>query len=31
MEAAGMDLEGREAVLDELMTRHREILHPPAH
>lgn len=30
MEAAGMDPEGREAVLDELMARHREILHPPA-
>ena len=30
MEAAGMDPEGREAVLDELMTRHREILHPGA-
>jgi hypothetical protein len=28
MEAAGMDLEGREAVLEELMARHREILHP---
>lgn len=28
MEAAGMDPEGREAVLDELMARHREILHP---
>jgi hypothetical protein len=29
MEAAGMDLEGRETVLEELMARHREILHPP--
>jgi hypothetical protein len=29
MEAAGMDPEGREAVLEELMARHREILHPP--
>jgi hypothetical protein len=29
MEAAGMDAEGREAVLAELMARHREILHPP--
>jgi hypothetical protein len=28
MEVAGMDSEGREAVLEELMTRHREILHP---
>ncbi len=28
MEAAGMDPEGREAVLAELMARHREILHP---
>jgi len=28
MEAAGMDPEGREAVLEELMARHREILHP---
>jgi hypothetical protein len=31
MEAAGMDPEGREAVLEELMARHREILHPPSH
>ncbi len=30
MEAAGMSAENRKAVLDELMTRHREILHPPA-
>lgn len=29
LDAAGMDLEGREAVLEELMARHREILHPP--
>jgi Protein of unknown function (DUF1631) len=29
MEAAGMDPEGREAVLEELMARHREILQPP--
>jgi hypothetical protein len=29
MEAAGVDPEGREAVLEELMARHREILHPP--
>lgn len=28
MDAAGLDLEGREAVLEELMARHREILHP---
>jgi hypothetical protein len=28
MEVAGMDPEGREAVVDELMARHREILHP---
>jgi hypothetical protein len=29
MEAAGVDPEGREAVLEELMARHREVLHPP--
>jgi hypothetical protein len=28
IEAAGLDQEGRDAVLDELMARHREILHP---
>lgn len=28
MDAAGLDLEGREVVLEELMVRHREILHP---
>lgn len=28
IEAAGLDAEGREAVLNELMARHREILHP---
>lgn len=30
MEAAGMAPDGRKAVLDELMARHREILQPPA-
>lgn len=28
MEAAGMNAENRKAILDELMVRHREILHP---
>lgn len=28
MEAAGMDAETRKSILDELMARHREILHP---
>ena len=31
METAGMDPEGRETLLEELMARHREILHPPQH
>ena len=30
IEAAGLDPEGREAVLEELMARHRDILHPHA-
>jgi hypothetical protein len=30
IEAAGMEPEGRDAVLEELMARHREILHPQA-
>jgi hypothetical protein len=30
IEAAGLDPEGRDAVLEELMARHREILHPQA-
>jgi hypothetical protein len=31
MEAAGMSAENRKSILDELMARHREILHPQAH
>jgi hypothetical protein len=31
MEAAGMSAENRKTVLDELMARHREILHTPGH
>jgi hypothetical protein len=29
MDAAGMSVENRKSVLDELMARHREILQPP--
>jgi hypothetical protein len=31
METAGLDAETRKSILEELMARHREILHPQPH